>query len=63
VSVEGRIEIEGSDGLIMEDSDISEMLDEWNVDFKVYTRMHWNLLPVGMFECSTIDNTDNLKVK
>jgi hypothetical protein len=31
---EGRIEIEGSDGLIMEDSDISEMLDEWNVDFK-----------------------------
>jgi hypothetical protein len=31
---EGRVEIEGSDGLIMEDEDIAEMLEEWHKDFK-----------------------------
>jgi hypothetical protein len=31
---EGRVEMEGSDGLIMADEDIAEMLEEWNKDFK-----------------------------
>lgn len=31
---EGRVEMEGSDGLIMEDEDIAEMLEEWRQDFK-----------------------------
>jgi hypothetical protein len=31
---EGRVEMESSDGLIMEDEDIAEMLEEWHEDFK-----------------------------
>jgi hypothetical protein len=31
---EGRVEMEGSDGLIMEDEDLADMLKEWNEDFK-----------------------------
>jgi len=42
----------------------SSEISDWKTrDFKVYTRMLWNLSEVGMFECSTIDNTNNLKIK
>ena len=31
---EGRVEIEGSDGLIMQDDDIAQMLKDWSQDFR-----------------------------